>query len=47
MKTVNFSICREILTHPNKWAIVEMHIEKGIHDHVSFKSMHGAILLSA
>ena len=47
-----FSICRAIVTHRDKWTIVELQIEKGIHDHGLLdksiyghdKSIYGAIL---
>ena len=52
MKPVFFSICRAIVTHRDQWTIVELQIEKGIHDHAPLdksiyghdKSIYGAIL---
>ena len=32
-----FSIFCAVLTHPDQWTIVELQIEKGIHDHVLFR----------
>ena len=37
MKPVCFSICRTIVAHPDRWAIIQLRIERGIHDHASFR----------
>ena len=37
MKPVYFPICRAIVTQPDHWAIVELRIEKDIHDYASFR----------
>ena len=37
MKPVYFSICCEIVTHPDQWTILELRIEKSIHNHASFR----------
>ena len=40
MRPAHLSICREILTHPVQWTIVEPQIKKSIHDHASFRYVH-------
>ena len=48
MKPVYFSICCAIVTHADQWAIIELRIEKSIHNMCRLdKSMYGAILASA
>ena len=37
MKPVYFPICCAIVTHPDKWTIIELRIEKSIHCHASFR----------
>ena len=37
MKPVYFSICHVIMTHPDQWTLVELRIEKDIHDHAPFR----------
>ena len=37
MKSVYFSVCRAIVTHPDQWKIVKLQIEKGIYDHAPFR----------
>ena len=37
MKLVYFSIGRAIVTHAGQWTIVELRIEKAIHEHASFR----------
>ena len=32
-KPVYFSICREIVAHPDHWTIIELQIEKCIYGH--------------
>ena len=48
MKPVYFFSCCAIVTHPDQLTIIELRIEKSIHNHASLdKSMYGAILASA
>ena len=35
--TCLFFICRAIVKHPDQWTIIEMRIEKSIHNHASFR----------
>ena len=37
MSPVYFSICCVIVTHPNQWAVIELRIEKGVHENASFR----------
>ena len=37
MKPVYISICYAIVTHPGQCTIIELQIEKSIHDHGSFR----------
>ena len=36
-KSVYFSICREIVAHPDHGTIIELRIEKCIYDHASLR----------
>ena len=45
LKPVYFSICCAIVTHPNQWTVIELRIEKGVHENASFRqAIYGATL---
>ena len=40
MKPAYFSICGAIGTHLDQWTIIELRIEKSIHNHTSLRYVH-------